>query len=207
MILTEIGEIGVMVGDNSYKLRPSLYAMSTLGSPDEIVEVYSRVMLDESLEDALAVIYACSNDDLSGVFGTLNYVDGVPKSYGKKRRYFEFNEERVPAEDILTIAKCLLKHGVTGALKPLPKKDGEQEYSSQFDAREHVSLAIAHLGASSKDAWEMTMTELIGALRAKFPPVETSASRAPSADEYDAAMEWFDRLEEAREAQRKDSVL
>ena len=87
MILTEIGEIGVMVGDNSYKLRPSLYAMSTLGSPDEIVEVYSRVMLDESLEDALAVIYACSNDDLSGVFGTLSYVDGVPKSYGKKRRY------------------------------------------------------------------------------------------------------------------------
>jgi len=94
-----------------------------------------------------------------------------------------------------------MKHGITGALPDLPRKAGqEQEFVKEFDARAHVSLAIAHLGMSSAEAWQMTMTELVGALRAKFPQAESNApgARAPTAEEHEATMAWFERVEAAR---------
>ncbi len=44
MILTEIGEIGVHHNGETYVLRPSLYAMSKIGSPKEILRTYAFIM-------------------------------------------------------------------------------------------------------------------------------------------------------------------
>lgn len=51
----------------------------------------------------------------------------------------------------------------------------------------------------------MTMTGLIGALHAKYPPTESNApgARAPTAAEHDATMEWFDKIEAKRKARAK----
>lgn len=197
MILTSIGEIGVTAGDQQYKLRPSLYAMTKLGEPSEIVRVYASVVSDvphqEQFSDALAVIHACSDEDLSEVFGCF-----VPARAGKG---FRFKRGKAQPEHIIPIAQCLLQHGITGALEPLPRRaDDEPEYVQEFDARAHVSLAIAHLGMSSQDAWNMTMTELVGALRAKFPPSEKDSpgAKAPSKSEMEEALEWHDRVLAAR---------
>lgn len=195
MVLTQIGEIGISFEGRAYKLRPSLYAMTRIGEPVEIVRVYASVMSEEphveQFDDALAVIYACSEDDLAelyggheGTEGGLKYVPGAALT-----------------EHILPLARCLMKHGVTGALPELPRKAGQDpEFVKEFDARAHVSLAIAHLGMSSEQAWQMTMTELVGALRAKFPQVESNApgARAPTAEEHNATMEWYERVEAAR---------
>ncbi|MCO7643270.1 DUF6246 family protein [Pseudomonas sp. S 311-6] len=197
MILTEIGEIGITAGNQHYKLRPSLYAMTQIGDPQEIVRVYASVMSEvphkDQFDDALVVVFACAEDDLSGLFGArqgdgMKYVPGA-----------------APPEHVIPLAQCLLKHGIVGALPPLPRKaDEEPEFVKEFDARAHVSLAIAHLGMSSAEAWQMTMTELVGALRAKFPQAQSNSpgAKAPTKEEAEATMEWFERVESARKAKR-----
>jgi hypothetical protein len=193
MILTDIGEVGVHVGERVYVLRPSLYAMSRLGEPSEIVGLFSSVMSDSpSLVDALSVLYACADDDISEVFGL---IDGD----GEKIAYQPGQAE---SAQIIPLSRCLLRHGITGALPPLPRSaDEEPEYVQEFDARAHVALAMAHLGVSERDAWQMTMTSLVGALRAKFPANsnDSPGSRAPSVEETEATLEWHDRVLAARE--------
>src|SRR5690606_39729556 len=97
-------------------LRPSLYAISRIGTPREIVELFAVVMSEGGGEEAeqrrisaaRSVIYCCGLDEdrdlLFRLFGHLA----------------EQDEEmvHVPGEaeaDILPLARCLLKHGVTGA--------------------------------------------------------------------------------------------
>ncbi|MFA5489616.1 MAG: DUF6246 family protein [Candidimonas sp.] len=195
MVLTQIGEIGISFEGREYKLRPSLYAMTQIGEPVEIVRVYASVMSEEphaeQFDDALAVIYACSEDDLAELYGGHEATEGGLK----------YAPGSAPVEHVLPLARCLMKHGITGALPELPRKAGQDpEFVKEFDARAHVSLAIAHLGMSSAEAWQMTMTELVGALRAKFPQIEsnTPGARAPTADEHNATMEWYERVEQAR---------
>lgn len=197
MILTEIGEIGVHLQDKDYLLRPSLYAMSQLGEPAEIINIYAQLMYDveteqdkkRQLELAIYVIYCCSEtDDMSDAFGFNDEYEGYVKGQAE---HFQ----------IIGLARCLLKHGITGALAPLPKKIGDQpEYVKEFNARDHVSLAMAHLGVSERDAWQMTMTSLVGALRAKFPSSETNSQGAnlPTKEEFEATMAWADAVEKKR---------
>lgn len=190
MILAEIGEVGIHAGADCYKLRPSLYAISQLGTPEEIVEIYARVMgASPPLADALHVIFCCAEDDVSHIFG----------HFDEDRK---FVPGRAPAEHAIHIARALLRHGVTSALPPQGEPKDE-DYTPRFVAREHVAVAMAHLGASSRDAWQMTMTELVGAMRAKFPPLpEIDAKGKPrppkmTKDEYEATMEYGDAVLEA----------
>ncbi|MDF3863460.1 DUF6246 family protein [Pseudomonas denitrificans (nom. rej.)] len=186
------------IGDDLFVLRPSLYAMSQIGQPAEIVDVFVRVMADAGGEkgiadqfgDALAVLHACADRDMSAVFGyfdeTLKYVPGA-----------------ADVAHIIPLARCLLRHGVTGAIPPLPRRaDEEPEYLREFVARDHVALAIAHLGLSEREAWAMTMTGLVSSMRAKFPQIESNApgARAPTKEEHEATMDWFDKIEAKRKA-------
>ncbi|AQS50724.1 hypothetical protein PAEH1_02640 [Paenalcaligenes hominis] len=194
MILTEIGEIGVSVDGRMYVLRPSLYAMTQIGEPDEIVRVYSSVMSEQphafQFDDALAVLYACTPDDASGdVFG----------GYEPTKNGLKITSGILPESHVVPLAQCLMKHGITGAHEPLPRKaDDEPEFVKEFDARAHVSLAIAHLGMSSEQAWQMTMTELVGALRAKFPQTDAPGANAPGIDEVEETLDWHDKVLAAR---------
>ncbi|WXL23913.1 DUF6246 family protein [Ectopseudomonas mendocina] len=196
MILTEIGEIGVHVGDHCYRLRPSLYAMSKLGSPSEIVSLFANVMGDpltkvhqhSQFRDALEVIHACTEEDVTEVFGYYN-------------ERFKYVLKKADPAHIIPLARCLLKHGVIGALPPLPvKSDEDREYTAEFVARDHVAVAMAHLGVSEAEAWNMTMTSLVGALRAKFPQAESDSpgAKAPTIEEAEAALDWHDKVLEKR---------
>lgn len=199
MVLTDIGEIGVNWDGQRFILRPSLFAMTQLGSPEEIVRVYASVMHEEThadqLEDALAVIYACSDDRdaelLSKVFGSL-----VKAVRGAGWRY---KQGAAPMTDVLPLARCLMRHGVVGDYDPLPvPANKDKEYTTEFKARDHVSLAVAHLGVTSKEAWNMTMTEIVGGLRAKFPEAEAhakaEAAKYPSDDDMKFLMDYHNSI-------------
>jgi len=204
MILTEIGEVGVYAGEHVVRLRPSLYAMSRLGDPAEIVETFATVMGgadDEAqarrlFQAALGVIYACASEDVdpSSLFGMYEATAGS----------LEYVPGAAPAEHVVPLARCLLKYGVTGALPPLPRRPGDDEpvYMKEFVARDHVAMAMAHLGVSERDAWDLTMTGMVGALRAKFPQAESNApgAKAPTKEQHDATMAWFDKIEAKRKA-------
>ena len=196
MILTEIGEVGVHVGGKTYLLRPSLYAMSLLGSPEEIVQIYASLMAEqttaigrrEQFRDALSVIHACSEEDVSDVFGYLN----------EKLKYVV---KRADPSDIVVLGRHLMRHGVVGELPELPRRaDSEPEYTNEFSARDRVATAMAHLGFSEQDAWRTTMTALVSALRSKYPPKseDTPGAKAPTPEENEATMAWYERVLEKR---------
>jgi len=199
MILVESGEIGIFANAGEAVLRPSLYAMSKIGTPSQIVERYVFVMADfeqpqiRARQRAAArdVVFCCGRDEDMGLlfdlFGCLDEtgkpVDGI-----------------ADPDHVIALARCLLKHGVTGALPPEKVNSEGGGYAKTFEAREYVSLAIAHLGVSEREAWDMTMTTLVGALRAKFPPMKegSTGANAPAKEEMEATLAWHDRVLELR---------
>lgn len=209
MILTETGEIGVHAGDRVHVLRPSLYAMSQIGEPAQIVEIYAAVMTEglqgkasaDQFGEALAIIHACADADVSDLFGQFYF--------SEHRQRFIYRRGLADPKDVLILARSLLRHGITGVLPPLPRKAGsEEEYSAEFVARDYVALAIAHLGMSEREAWAMTMTGLVSALRAKFPQPESQGpgAKAPSKEQHAATEAWFDKIEAKRKARNQSGV-
>lgn len=203
MILTESGEIGIFTDAGEAILRPSLYAISRLGDARGIVEHYALIMSEldddgarrQQMDAARRVILTCGKDSeqdlLCRLYGYLGADGGELK----------FIPGEANPDHILPLARCLMRHGVTGVNPPEKKRGNkEPEYSEEFVARDFVAAAMAHLGMSEREAWDMTMTTLVAALRAKFPPVEGNepGARAPTKEEHEVTMAWFERVEAAR---------
>lgn len=198
-ILTEIGEIGLEYQGREYRLRPSLAAMARIGTPAEIVEVFGLVLggppeptgnpvLDrprwrawgrEQFRAALSVLHACCDDDLSPLIGWTT-------------ERMTYRPGAMPAANITVLARELLRHGVIGDVPTDPRQPKRGKFSPEFHARDFAALAMAHLGLSEAEAWQMTMTSFILAMRAKFPPPETpTKDDAPSEEAHDATMAWL----------------
>lgn len=209
MILTDIGEVGVHVGNDVYVLRPSLYAMTRIGPPGYIVEAFAAVMAEGltgraaeiQLGYAFEVLQSCTETDIELLIGSYEHTD---HALGGR---FVHTPGLIPPKEMLLLARCLMRHGVTGSVEPLPREEDEEEdddekdFTSEFDARKHVANAIAHLGMSEKEAWNTTMTALVDALRVKFPVVKDEnkiKGKAPSKSDYDDLMEIADRIEAKR---------
>lgn len=204
-VLTDIGEMGVQVGSRFVKFRPSLAAIARLGTPKQIVETFVAVcgapdlsgnpVLDEprvkswrrdQFEAACCVLWACAeSDDISWLVGYTN-------------ERFRYVRGALPLTDIVGLAAGLLKHGVLGDIPPEATRGAKKEdYLSEFKARDFAALAMAHLGADESEAWNMTMTSYIVAMRAKYPPAK-DAKKVPTDDEYAHVKGWLARVNKAR---------
>lgn len=186
MILTEIGEIGVHYEGLELTLSPSLYAMSKIGSPREIVEIFKEVM-GGSLSHSLWVIQCCTEEDTTQLFGHLSVDDGFN---------ITFNEMFASAGEVVIIAQALMIHGLVGDVSKI-KRTEKSDYVKEFHAKDHVANAVAHLGIQHKEAWNMTMTSLSDALRSKFPQPEDEKPSL-TVDELRSANSWLDKVNEAR---------
>lgn len=174
MILSDVGEIGISYEGLELFLSPS-YDMSSLGNGKEIVDIFTRVMSGD-LAYSLAVIQVCADGDIRDVFG---YID----------EDLVFHEKAASINEIIIVAQSLMKHGLIGDIKRTADPTSMSEYTKEFDAKEYVATAVAHLGVSIKDAWAMTMTSLVGALQSKFPP---EPSKYMSEERENELMEWFE---------------
>lgn len=208
-VLTEIGEVGCFYEDKAVILRPSLYAISQIGEPQELVTIFADIMSDSVVfGECLNVIYSCcqSDEDLDVAMSFFGYYDdnldenGVPV----------FHEGIAPVEHALILARCLLKHGMVGVYEETEREARkEKQYAKVFSPKEQVDIAIAHLGMNESEAWNLTMTSLVGALRSKFPAVEDNepGAKAPTKTEYEAAMAWHDKVAaKRRDRNRKKEV-
>ena len=203
--LTAVGEVGIWHEGREHLLRPSLRAMASLGSPTEVVELFGllhgapplsgiptldgpmvRRWARDQFRTALSVLYACAEDDIGHLVGGISprmaYQPGV-----------------MHPDDVLTLARHLVRHGIIGETPPGTKQGGGGKYSAEFHASEFAALAIAHLGATEREAWDMTMTGLRAAMHAKFPS-DGPGSQAPSEAEHDRAMSWLERVNAKRRA-------
>lgn len=197
-----IGEIGVYVGERCYFFRPSLAAIDSLGTPTEIVQMFAalnsgpkinpiwpvasyRAYERELLSLAYDVLVACCQEDVTPLLGHMG------------SKWGSFVPGAMPSENMIPIARSLLKHGVVGALPVIGKSNGSGDYMTEFNAREFVSLAVAHLGMTTDAAWNLTMTEFSGAMKAKFGEPE---KKAPNPEKHKAAMS---RLAEINKLRKK----
>src|SRR5690606_11909052 len=118
---------------------------------------------------------------------------GYSQSYGK------WVAGLLPPEDVHVLAQCLLKHGITGDLKLRSRKPKAEDYTSEFVAVDCVAMAMAHLGMSESDAWQLTMTGFSRAMHAKYPgETQTEAATQKRVAESDETMEWLSRVNASR---------
>lgn len=196
MILADIGEVGVhKEGGETVTFRPSFYAVSKLGSPSEIVQLFYRVMSAETeaqaLEDCVTVLWCCTDLDVSHLTGF----------WGVEGGRLAWVPGMMNPSEIIILARHLLKHGITGDLsKRRRKKTEKPEYMQEYDAASFAALAMAHLGLSETDAWDMTMTGFVSAMSAKYPPSEKEAELEKMLDTYDETMARARQRQAARVA-------
>lgn len=203
--ITSIGEVGVSVGDLEWLFRPSLAAIDSLGSPDQIVSKFGilfsapkinpywpvpayRSWERELMATAYDVLVACCESDVTPLIGHMG------------SKWGSFVPGAMPSQDMVHLARSLMKHGIIG-LKPegRPLAKPKEEYVPEFRPREFVAQAIAHLGLSSAEAWNLTMTEFSGAMQSKFGKPET----LPPVEEHDEAMSRLAEINRLRQYQAK----
>jgi hypothetical protein len=203
--ITSIGECVVSLGERDWVFRPSLKAIDSLGSPSEIVEKFSllfsapkfnpfwpvpayRAWEREVMATAYDVLMACCDVDVTPLIGHMG------------SKWGSFVPGAMPSHDMVHIARSLMRHGIIG-LKPEGRliEKPKQEYVPEFKPREFVAQAVAHLGLSSAEAWQMTMTELSGAMQSKFGKPDT----LPPPEEHDEAMSRLAEINRLRQYQVK----
>ena len=202
---TSVGEILVSGPDRDWLFRPSLAAMENLGAPIEIVELFAFLNTPHKInpvwpEDAYRswerkmlglsydVLAACCDDDCTALIGHAG------------SRYGSYVPGLMSVKDMHPLALCLLKHGLVGTdpIKAGSPKKGD--YKPGFDAKAFVAQAVAHLGMSSTEAWNMTMTEFTAAMKAKFGEPE---NKTPTLEEHDEGMARLAAINRLRDKGKK----
>lgn len=199
--LTAIGEVGLEAKGRSYLLRPSLFSMTQIGTPAQIVEATALLLSPEPgpehpyllkrfrkerFERALDVLYACAGDqDIGDLVGGM-----VPTGRGR----IGYSAGALPLYAIVALAQGLIRHGVMGDVEPEPGRVGEA--MTEFKAGEFVAAAIAHLGMSESDAWNMTMTSFVQVMKSKYPP--KPGAKPMTANDVDATLARLERINAAR---------
>lgn len=206
-VLTHIGEAAVTVGEREFVFRPTLAAISRIGSPAEIVEAYACLMSQPELTQhtwrnrqvvtahwrqqlhwALVTLICCCDDpDVDWLIGSAH----PPHKY---------RAGKMPVEAVMILARQMLRHGVVGEVKRDQPTAREGEYSPEFNASTFAALAQAHLGVTSEQAWSMTMTGLLQTLHAKYPPPKEKGGPPVTVDRNDRAMAHLRKINAARKA-------
>lgn len=185
MANTAIGEIGVHVDGQSYTLRPSLYNMQQIGTPDDIAEAVQLVIsakcrMLEGLPPVMHELYACEKvicccsdkEFPAGVFGKPE-VRQLPNGLSET----VWIDGAETFEAMVGIAQALMISGIAGAPDADRVKRRSNKDQKPFDPLEYVGVIVAHLGLGLTDAWQMTMIEFQRAFDAKFPLSEKEKNR------------------------------
>lgn len=204
-IITEIGEAGVTVDGHEFVFRPTLANIARIGTPREIVDAFvclyarpdltphewrNRQIVAEhwrrQIEWAATILYACCDDpDVGRLVGSVH----PPRRYAPGL---------LPAEAMVAIARQLIRHGVVGDVKKENTSGEKGEYQSEFKAAELAAFAQAHLGVSTAEAWGMTVTSIVQALQAKYPPPKEKGGPPMTEERNAQAMNWLDKINEQR---------
>lgn len=197
-----VGEIGVTLGDADVIFRPSLLAISRIGSPSDIVEAFVELMEPPRhdvqarcrFRTACHVMLCCADTqcDIETVHQLIGFYTGSEDA-------LVYQAGAMPPEDIVTIAQHLIRHGVSGVSPKGDEPMVKGEPMREFDAAQFAAMAVAHLGMSESDAWNLTMTSLLSALHSKFPPDKTSAASITE-KRYTDSMDWLRRVNAQRNA-------
>lgn len=210
----EYGEFIISTPDKDYFFKPSFDAMTRIGTPEQIVNALTLISGAEAqaliarakhaygevpdwlfralkkpaygrnvLSTSMMVMQACCNDDCDELIG-----EWKPSRNGSKYRL-----GKMPVTSIIVLANELMMHGIVGKVKvrKLQRNEGKNEFTDSFNAIEYINAARAHFGMNREEAEQLTMTEFVMMLKAKYPD-EKGFTR----EEYDEIMKADDQRNE-----------
>lgn len=219
--LLEIGEVSVCDGRDGgrdYLLRPSLLAMTRIGTPAEIVQTYATIhgndvaklievctgalgcfpewlspsfnrAAERLLSTCMLVLQACCEDDLTPMIG----------DWKGWRNCVVYRQGQMPKNDIIVLAQHLMQHGVVGKAKVRQLQRHETgERTTEFKAFDYISAARSHFGMNRAEASQLTMTEFQMLLAAKYPD-----QKGFTREEYEIVADDFLARQAARRAKAK----
>lgn len=219
--LTDIGELSVSdsrTDGEDYLLRPSFEAMTRIGSPAEIVQIYATVhgndvaqfievcagtlgrfpewlspsfnrAAERLLSTCMHVLQACCEDDLTTMIG----------EWKGWRHCVVYRPGLMPKSDIIVVAQHLMQHGVVGKAKIRQLQRHESGgRTTEFKAFDYISAARSHFGMNRAEASQLTMTEFQMLLAAKYPD-----QKGFTRDEYDSIADDYLAKQAARRAKAK----
>ncbi|MDB4306028.1 DUF6246 family protein [bacterium] len=188
----EIGHFKISAGGIDYNLTPSFKNILKLGSPTELVglfssahEIFNPAKSHDKLDymsavmNSAFVIRTCCDIDPTKIL-----VDVMRTDKGLKLHYNSTRGAMTPERQLM-IAAGLLRHGVAGVKKESESSKGDA--ADSVDIWEFVHTAMVHLNMSKEDALSLTMTEFVRIFDKKYPPEKTAADSISDAD-YDEAM-------------------
>lgn len=203
---TAIGEIGIRAGEREFILRPSFFAMSKLGNPEQIVltlkvicSAFEHRMGNENIilknwplcifQTCYKIIEACLiKGDAFELCGTI--------SNGRHR------ERAIPYTDIIAIAFHLMKWGIYGnPSERIKKKSTRSKEMTEFDVTKAVGMMIGQFNYDHDRAWNVTMTEYQSAWEGKYPP--TKKEQPMTDTEAKKAVVWSTAVNDSPEVKEK----
>lgn len=155
------GEVGIDWGEHHLVFRPSLCAIASLGEPEELVGMLQRAQRNDKLGfmTAYRALCACYGGDID--------IDRLTGVFREVRGRLRFVQGAMPYQDVHVLGVKLLVNGMIGKPRLSEAKGGPA--ATSFDPAEYVASAVAHLGMSYAEAWDMTMLELQRVIEAKQP--------------------------------------
>ncbi|WP_435351638.1 DUF6246 family protein [Klebsiella pneumoniae] len=220
----EFGECVITAGDRDYFFRPSLLAMSRIGEPAEIVQVFYDLCNDETTPFAQRAAEAYIRDEYSilpdcvlrfmqsGLLSRkaimaahtvltaccdddIGDLVGWMKPGKSRKRGFVWRPGSMTPEIMVIIAQNLMVHGIIGKAKVRKLQRHESsDTTSEFRASDYIIAARNHFGISKEEAGQLTMTEFQLMLIAKYPE-----QKGYTREEYDhAADDYFARRQRKR---------
>ena len=169
MIHVRTGQFAAVVNGKRYKFNPCFAAMAKIGNDRELVECFatihgskypSRLPTDpglrnrimarcygEIVQTSMRILKCCSDDETGPLLGECWFTPS-----GKLR----LKPGIMPVDDVITLAQHCMYHGLIGdGPEEVASERREGEYKPTFDILEFVYSAVAHLGLSESEAWNM----------------------------------------------------
>lgn len=222
---TEYGEFAVNTRNNEYIFSPSFNAMTNIGSPTEIVDIFS-ILSGSAVSDAISLltVYSLNGRSASGSKWLLKYLkkstsrkllssamivmqaccdkdcDELIGQWRAGKNGSTYRMGKVPISDIIVLARELMIHGIIGKVKirKLQRNESGKEFTDTFSAVEYINASRVHFEMTRDDAEKLTMSEFLMMLKAKYPE-----EKGFTKEEYDGAVDDYFELKKRRIAQAK----
>lgn len=219
MIDTTSGDVSIQHIDTGtgevtdWVFRPSFRNLSRIGSPSEIVTIFGELYGAEYdgimrecpsafmprllelahksvLQAALHILYSCYEGEDDG--GLVKLLGGFSPNYHGTKILYQVG--KMPTDNIITLARSLLKHGMIGT----KKSDGGGDYVPEWNPAEFIDLARAALKLPLAEAEQLTMTRFQRLIDQAFPGEKKPERDIMSKESYMALMRDIEKKKGAK---------
>ena len=208
MIRVNYGDVQVNAMGESFDFRPSFRNALKIGTPKQIISTFSTLHclnIDHDTLIKLPSVYASAyvSTFIKGVLPAAYHVlnccldtktdSNIVGYFSPSKSGTSYRQGAIPIDDMIVLAKHLMKHMIVGKPDDSEKKNGD--YLDEFDVSNIVDIAMLKLRLSEDEALNLSMTRFQSMVRIEYPEQRTDV---PTDKEYDDCMDFAEKVNAAR---------